>query len=62
MNTTKTKADELVDKVYKRLDTVNLYGLSLKELEDFLGVVQRLQFLESIAKFPSTTICQGLPE
>lgn len=47
------KSQELLDKVYAYLDTIDVTKLSMSELKDFLGVVQQGQFLETTRKMPS---------
>lgn len=37
---------ELLEKVYNHLDSVDLNKLSMRDMEDFVGVVQKCQFLE----------------
>lgn len=49
----KYKAQELLDKVYSHLETIDISKLSMNELKDFLEVVQKGQFLESYGKVPS---------
>lgn len=44
---------DLLDKVYTRLDKIEIDKLSLSELKDFLGVVQQGRFLETIGQAPS---------
>lgn len=45
-----SKSKQLLDKVYEHLDSIDVTKLSMSELEDFLGVVQRGQFLESFGQ------------
>ena len=47
MNETKTRAMQLLDKVYDRLDAIDVNKLTMNDLKDFLEVVQKGQFLES---------------
>lgn len=47
------RSKELLDKVFARLDTVDVNALSTPDLKDFLEVVQKCQFLESFGKVPS---------
>lgn len=42
----------LLNKVYNHLDSINVSELSLRELQDFLEVVQKGQFLENFGKIP----------
>lgn len=46
-----SKADELLQKVYDRLDAIDLDNLSLKELPDFVEVVQRCKFCEQFCSY-----------
>lgn len=50
MSTKTSKSKELLNKVYDHLDTVDVTKLSMRELEDFLGVVQKGQFLETFGQ------------
>lgn len=43
----KSRSLELLDKVYNRLDSIDLSTLSMRELSDFLEVVQKGRFLEA---------------
>lgn len=47
------RSKELLDKVYDHLNTIDVTKLSMRELQDFLEVVQKGQFLESLGKVPS---------
>lgn len=47
-----SRSKKLLDKVYDYLDTIDVTKLSMKELQDFLEVVQKGQFLESLGKVP----------
>lgn len=47
-----TRSKELLDKVYDHLEKVDISKLSMREIEDFLGVVQKGQFLESTGQIP----------
>lgn len=47
------KSKKLLDKVYDHLDTIDVSKLSMRELTDFLEVVQKGRFLETIGQFPS---------
>ena len=49
-NAPRSKA--LLDKVFARLEAVDVNALSDLELKDFLEVVQKCQFLESYGKMP----------
>lgn len=42
-----TRSKQLLNKVYDRLEAIDVSTLSMRELEDFLGVVQKGQFLET---------------
>lgn len=42
-----SRSNQLLDKVYDHLDTIDVSTLSMNELKDFLEVVQKGQFLES---------------
>lgn len=50
-NTPRSKA--LLDKVFDRLDAVDVNSLPTLELKDFLEVVQKCQFLEGFGKMPA---------
>lgn len=43
-----SRSKELLNKVYDHLETIDVSKLSMREIEDFLGVVQKGQFLETI--------------
>ena len=47
MNENKSKWDQLTDKVYAYLNTIDISKLSMNDIKDFLEVVQKGQFLES---------------
>lgn len=51
-----SKSDELLQKVYDRLDTVDLDNLTLKELPDFVEVVQRCKFCEQVFSYPNCSL------
>ncbi len=53
MLTQNSRSKGLLDKVYDHLDTIDVSKLSMKELQDFLEVVQKGQFLESFGQMPS---------
>lgn len=46
------KSQEILDKVYDHLNSIDITKLPLHELEDFLGVVQKGRFLETLGKVP----------
>lgn len=50
-NTPRSKV--LLDKVFDRLDAVDVDALSTPDLKDFLEVVQKCQFLEGFGKVPA---------
>lgn len=50
-NAPRSKA--LLDKVFARLDNVDVNALSTPDLKDFLEVVQKCQFLEGFGKMPA---------
>lgn len=50
-NAPRSKA--LLDKVFARLDAVDVNALSTPDLKDFLEVVQKCQFLEGFGKMPA---------
>lgn len=47
MNNNTSKSQQLLDKVYTHLDSIDVTKLSMNELKDFLEVVQKGRFLES---------------
>lgn len=47
------RSKELLNKVFARLDAVDVNELSTPDLKDFLEVVQKCQFLEFFGKIPS---------
>ncbi len=49
----RSRSKELLNKVYDHLDSIDVTKLSMSELADFLEVVQKGQFLETIGKVPS---------
>ena len=64
MTTDKTRAQNLLDKIYDRLEKVDVEKLSYDEMKDFLEVVQKGQFLEAFGTMPeygfggfNTSIC-----
>lgn len=60
MNTQNSRSKELLNKVYDHLDSIDVSKLSLRELTDFLEVVQKGQFLESFGQMPGygfTSFC-----
>lgn len=50
MDTNISRAQELLNKVYDHLDSIDVTKLSMRDLQDFLEVVQKGQFLESYGK------------
>lgn len=44
---------ELLNKVYDQLDSIDVSKLSMREMADFLEVVQKGQFLEVTGQTPS---------
>lgn len=52
MNAPNTRSTELLNKVYDELDKVDLSKLSMRELSDFLEVVQKGRFLETAGQMP----------
>lgn len=48
-----SKSKKLLDKVYEHLDSIDVSKLSMRELEDFLGVVQKGRFLEVTGQAPA---------
>lgn len=50
-NAPRSKA--LLDKVFNRLDAVDVSALSTPDLKDFLEVVQKCQFLEGFGRMPA---------
>lgn len=60
MNTQNSRSQELLNKVYDHLDSVDVSKLSMRELTDFLEVVQKGRFLESLGQMPGyglTSFC-----
>lgn len=51
-NTQKSRSNELLNKVYDHLDRIDIATLSLREMTDFLEVVQKGRFLESLGQMP----------
>ena len=59
-NTQKSRSSELLNKVYDHLDSIDVSKLSLREMTDFLEVVQKGRFLESTGQMPGyglTSFC-----
>lgn len=52
MNTQNSKSMELLEKVYDHLDSIDVSKLSMRELGDFLEVVQKGRFLEAYGQMP----------
>lgn len=52
MNEKNSRGMELLSKVYDHLDSVDVSKLSLRDLGDFLEVVQKGRFLESYGQMP----------
>lgn len=52
MNSENSRSKKLLDKVYNQLDSIDLTKLSMREMSDFLEVVQKGRFLESIGQMP----------
>lgn len=50
MNENKSRSKALLDKVYDHLESIDVTKLSMRELQDFLEVVQKGQFLETIGQ------------
>lgn len=50
MITPNGRSKALLDKVYDHLDSIDVTKLSMGELQDFLVVVQKGQFLETIGQ------------
>lgn len=48
-----SRAQELLNKVYEHLDSIDVSKLSFSELRDFMGVVQQCQFQENYGKMQS---------
>lgn len=48
-----SRSEALLNKVYDRLDAIDASKLSMRELEDFLGVVQKGRFLETVGQIPA---------
>ena len=49
-NVATSRSEGLLNKVYDRLEAIDVNTLSLRELQDFLEVVQKGRFLETIGK------------
>lgn len=47
------RSKKLLDKVYAHLDNIDVSKLSMREMMDFLEVVQKGQFLETLGPVPS---------
>lgn len=47
MNEQKSRSYQLLNRVYDHLDSIDVTKLSMRDLTDFLEVVQKGQFLES---------------
>lgn len=54
MTTDNSRSKQLLEKVYDRLEGIDLDKLSLCDMKDFLEVVQKGQFLESYGSLPSS--------
>lgn len=52
MNTQNSRSTELLNKVYDELEKVDLSKLSMREMTDFLEVVQKGRFLETTGQMP----------
>lgn len=50
MNTLDNRSEALLNKVYDHLDSIDVTKLSMRELQDFLEVVQKGRFLETIGQ------------
>lgn len=50
MNIENSRSTALLNKVYDHLDSVDVSKLSMRELTDFLEVVQKGQFLETFGQ------------
>lgn len=48
MNTQNSRSKKLLDKVFDHLDSIDVSKLTMSEMKDFLEVVQKCQFQESI--------------
>lgn len=55
MSTENSRSKQLLDKVYDHLATIDVTKLSMRELEDFLGVVQKGRFLETFGQAGALT-------
>lgn len=53
MNENTPRSSALLEKVFDRLEKVDLEKLDMREIKDFLEVVQQGQFLESAGKAPT---------
>lgn len=54
-----SRSKELLNKVYDHLNSIDVSTLSMNELKDFLEVVQKGQFLESLGQIPSFPSMHG---
>lgn len=52
MSNKSVKSEDLLQKVYDHLDTIDVTKLTMHELSDFLEVVQKGRFLETIGSNP----------
>lgn len=52
MNMQNSRSTELLNKVYNHLDTIDVSKLSMREMTDFLEVVQKGRFLETAGQMP----------
>lgn len=53
MNNQDNRSMKLLNKVYDHLDSIDVSKLSMRDLQDFLEVVQKGRFLESIGQSTS---------
>lgn len=45
-----SRSEKLLNKVYDHLEKIDVSGLSMRELQDFLEVVQKGRFLETLGQ------------
>lgn len=59
MDAKNSRSVALLNKVYDHLDSIDVSTLSLREMQDFLEVVQKGRFLETYGQIPSylTGLC-----
>lgn len=63
MNTQESRSTALLNKVYDKLESIDVNKLSMGEMKDFLEVVQKGRFLETTGQFAGLGLglCGGAP-